>query len=309
MADFVTDFFKKQQSPTGPISTQGDAFGTPNYGGSPYSLPYQRGTNLPWSVQKDEPLPTWNGSRPVDATGQRTVNPGAVPIYTGVPGSYGGSTSNWFDPTTGKVTDQYGHITDSQLSGGGPDQWQALAALAAGNPGGMLTTADFGNAAHGIYGDPAPGGTLPKTNNYNVPVSDHELARRYNQTRAARMPNWDRLLRDPRQVAWAQQNGVTLGSSAVPSMQASYSLGGNPTIAQLEQSGLIDRIPGSSGSLQPVAGAGSVAQTSAGGLGTALPQLLQLFQSLLSGVSQSAGGSSTIDLQKLQQILQALGAQ
>ena len=105
-----------------------------------YGFPNQRGTNLPWSYQADEPLPTWDGRRPPG------IGSGAVPIQTGSPGQHGGSTGNWFDPATGKVTNQYGTITDTSFAGGSPEQWQMLASLAQGSPGGMLDPTQYQEA-------------------------------------------------------------------------------------------------------------------------------------------------------------------
>jgi len=272
MADYVTEFFKQQQSPKGPIGTQGDQFGTPHYGNSPYAQPYQRGTNLPWSYQKNEPLPTWNGQRPVDAQGQTQVNPQAVPIQTGLPGKYGGNIE-WFDPTTGRVTDEYGRTKDTQLTSAGPRAWQALAALAAGNPGGMLSTQDFVNAQRSAYGEPNP--------NQNAESAARKAAAGYpgyaghpgyRAPTATVAPHW----------AQSRQQQAQRNAGTAQTMQS-------PAPAQ--------------GSPQGPSPANASSPTLA-----LLSQLFQVLSAMNMGTpSTGTMGSASLDPQKLQTLLAALG--
>lgn len=246
MADYVTEGMTKKRS-GGDSVGQYDTTGQPwdyskgmNTTGpgqspqapqsqSPYTLPMQRNTNLPQSYQRNEPLPQWNGQRPTDNQGRTSVPAGAVPMHSGQPGWYGGNVS-WFDPATGRTTDEFGHVKDTTLTGADPATWQALAALAQGNPGGMLSTEDFANALKTSSGPMAGGGTAvvggPEdlarraknaAGQARMPAGsfDREAQRRFDQTSrtlgsAYGPADWSRFLADPRAVEWAQRTGKTI---------------------------------------------------------------------------------------------------
>lgn len=315
MGDFVTDYFKKQQSPTGPIGTQGDAFGTPNYKGSPYAFPYQRGTNLPWSYQKDEPLPQWNGQRPVDSQGNPTVGPGAVPMQTGKPGQYGGNIS-WFDPATGLFRDEYGRTKDSQFSAAAPSAWAALAALAAGNPGGMLRPEDFWAAKSSAYGAPRNTGAETDAMYQQRAAHGYLVPQKYYAAGAPRTGAGAANATHNNQHPGGGGTPINAPPQMMPQQQA-------PAQQMPQQQSPATANP--TASPTPQASPVAPAQTSAGGLqqasgqGIGLAQIAQLFQALSQmgkltadggqGLGGALQGSMTLSPQILQQILKALSAQ
>lgn len=322
MGDFITDWYKNEQSKPGPIGTQSDAYGTPRYDQSPYAFPYQRGTNLPWSYQKNEPLPTWNGSRPVDRAGQPTVGAGAVPMQTGNPGSYGGSIT-WFDPSSGVFRDQHGHITDNTFTGSqaGPEAWAALAAAAKGNPGGMLTPEDFQQAMQASYGravGPGAAGMksaerralgLPQDAHLNAPLSPQTARFRYQQA----LTNGNQIT-DPRLLQYIQANGLAMPSAATRTQGAPYNPNvwttQNPTMptqpsSPQPTSGLATTTGGGLNAT-PAAGAGAVTPTPGAPTTAPLDQVTQILQALSSDGLGGINASSTLDIQKLRQLFAAL---
>lgn len=185
-------------------------------------MPMQEGTNLPWSVQKNEEVPVWNKQLP---TGVSRKAPGAVPIYTGQAGAYGGNIE-YYDPGTGKVFTEHGFIKDNQLANLSPDQRAALAAKAGSSPTGMLSTSDFSQAMLSGYGMPNPNyeaeaaarkaaAGYPGYENhpaYRAPtaaLSDRTAQMRYQQA----LRN-GKTLQDPRMLQYIQQRGLTPPSPA-----------------------------------------------------------------------------------------------
>lgn len=184
----------------------------------------QPGTNLPGAVLTSEAragqTPTWDGNTPPG------VAPGAIPIYTGQAGAGGyGGNIEWLDPSTGKVYNEYGHIKDNQLANLG-GQLEYLRAIAAQNPGGMLTTGNFGQAmirgygmpdpnyeanararkaAHGYAGYQGEPGYVAPT----APLSDFEAQRRYNVQQKRK-----KAVTDPRVLAYMQKKGLSLTPAA-----------------------------------------------------------------------------------------------
>lgn len=293
MADYVTDFFKskQQQGPEGPIGSR-DQFNTPKYAGSPYAQPYQQGTNLPWSYQKNEPLPTWNGQRPVDYQGKATVNPQAVPLHTGMPGKYGGNIE-WFDPTTGRVTDEYGRTKDSQLTAAGPGAWQALAALAAGNPGGMLSTQDFVNAQSQAYGSPNPNQAAEAAaRKAAAGYPGYENHPAYRAPTAMVAPHWAQSRQQQ-----AQRRAARLGQSTPANAAWKYG----------QEAPLQPDLAARLGQSTPVNAAPAMPTPASPDLG----MLTQVFQALASqsGALGNAGSlGSTVDMETLlRQLFAALG--